>query len=159
MYKATRDFIKAREKYCPGNLVVPRKVEKLGTGEPFKCFENSRNFVAEKKTIGEKYVSLSGWVIKPYDKVNDSTEIIQHWWVGDGKGNHFDTSPYISDNEEYVLDFNIYNFAFENYEKIKSCVAMSLLYKGNKFYLLKNVDTMELEEIEELRTEFLFKYL
>jgi len=61
MYKATRDFIKAREKFCPRNLVVPRKVEKLGTGEPFKCFENSRNFVAQKKAIGEKYDSLSGW--------------------------------------------------------------------------------------------------
>lgn len=159
MYKATRDFIKAREKHCQSSLVVPTHVEKLGTGEPYKCFENSKAFVAEKKANGENFISLSGWLIKPFDKISNSTEIIQHWWAGDEKGKQYDTSPYISNNEEYVIDFNINNFAHANYEKIKSCVAMSLLYKDGKYYLLKNVENMELEEIKELKTESLFKYL
>ena len=146
-------------KNCESSLVIPTYVEKLSSGEPYKCFENSKAFVAEKKANGEDYISLSGWLVKPYDKISESTEIIQHWWAGDAKGKRYDTSPLISDAKEYVLDFNINNFAHLNYDKIKSCVAMSILYKNGKFYLLKNVETMELEEIKELKTELLFKYI
>jgi hypothetical protein len=158
MYKATREFIKARAKHCDSSLVVPKHVKKLGTGEPYKCFENSRDFVAKKKANGEDYISLSGWLIMPYDKVSYSTEIIQHWWVGDSKGYQYDTSPYIHDTAEYVLDFNLNNYAHANYDRIKSCVAMSLLYKNEKFFLLKDVVTMDFEEIKELKTELLFNY-
>jgi hypothetical protein len=159
MYKATRDFLKARGKHCQSSLVLPTHVEQLRTGEPYKCFENSRAFVAEKKANGENYISLSGWLVGPYDAINESTEIIQHWWVGDATGKHYDTSPNIKNGEEYVLDFNITNFAFANYDKIESCVAKSLLYKKGKFYLLENVTTMELKEIKELKTELFFKYI
>ena len=158
MYKATRDFIAERQKCTEFKLSIPSFVKKIGGGEPNKCFENSLEFVKEGKVNGIKYVCLSGWLVQPFNKEKNSTAIIQHWWNGDNQGNHYDTSPLINDNEEYVLDYALYEFSNLNIEKIKSNVAMSLLYQNGKFELLTNFKTMEFSPIKELRTELLFKY-
>ena len=158
MYRATRDFMSARQKFTEFKLSIPTNVKRIGGGKANDCFGNSVAFVEEGKANGIKYVSLSGWLVQPYNKEKNSTSIIQHWWNGDSLGNHFDTSPLINDNEEYVLDFALYEYSRINFEKIKSNVAMSLLYQNGIFELLTNFETMEFQFIPELRTELLFKY-
>jgi hypothetical protein len=162
MYKASRTFIDSRQKHSPSfKLLVPNNVVQLGTGEPNQCFLNSHGFVNEKKEQGQNYVCLSGWLVGPYDNISNSTEFVQHWWVGDRSGNHFDTTPHHTENFEYILDMAIYYFAQKNYDRIKSCVAMSILNKNGSYYLLRNSNDLELEleEIPELKTELLFKYI
>jgi hypothetical protein len=160
MYKASRKFIESRQKYSPGfRLTIPNSVAQLGTGEPNQCFLNSRGFVKDKKEQGEHFVSLSGLLVSPYNKLSDSTEIVQHWWVGDMAGKHFDTTLHISENLEYILDMEIYGFAFKNYERIRSCVAISILEKSSRYYLLRDAKTLELDEISEFKTELLFEYI
>jgi hypothetical protein len=157
MYRATRDFIAARQKHTSYKLQTPQ-VKRIGGGEAGKCFENATAVVDAGKAKGEKYVALSGWLVQPYDKKKNLTAIIQHWWNGDSQGNQFDTSPLINDAEEYVLDFELYEFSRTNFSRIKSNVAMNLLYKNGKFELLIDTGAMLFLPIEELKTERLFKY-
>lgn len=159
MYKATREFINARKKHTDSPLRLPSIVKQLGTGLPNQCLTNSRTYANEQKALGNNVIMLSGWIIHPYDKVNESTEIVQHWWNGDSNGNNFDTTPYVTTELEYVIDFDINNYAYSNSSNIESHVGMSLLYKGGKFFLLKNPLTMELEEIKELKTHLFFKHI
>jgi len=159
MFKATRDFIKARHKFTQYTPYVRTDVKRIGGGEANKCFENS--CAQRDKSIGTdtKVVCMSGWLVQPYNKLTNSTAILQHWWNVDGTGKHFDTSPLINDNEEYVLDFAIYEFGRIHFDNIKSNVTMSLLYQDGKFSVLKDSITMDFEPIAELRTELLFDYL
>jgi hypothetical protein len=159
MFKATRDFIKARHKFTQYTPYVRTGVVRIGGGEANKCFENAcaqRDLSIES---GNKVVCMSGWLVQPYKKSTNSTAIIQHWWNVDSTGKHFDTSPLINDNEEYVMDFDLYEFGRINIDKIKSNVTMSLLYQDGKFSLLKEFNTMEFETIDELRTESFFQFL
>jgi hypothetical protein len=157
MYRATRDFITARQRQTEFKLTTPQ-VKRIGGGEANKCFENAMAFVEKGKAEGVRYVALSGWLVQPYDKEKNCTAIIQHWWNGDSAGNQFDTSPLINDYEEYVLDFALYEFSRTNFERIKSNVAMSLLYQDGLFSLLKNEKEMLFVPLQELKTELLFNY-
>lgn len=158
MYRATRDFIEARQKQTEFKLQTP-SVKRIGGGEPNKCFENAMAVVKKGKQEGLNYIALSGWLVQPYDKVNNCTAIIQHWWNGDGEGSHFDTTPLINVNEEYVLDFALYEFSRTNFGRIKSNVAKSLLYQNGRFEILLNPATMEFMEASNLTTEVLFEYV
>ena len=157
MYKATRDFLAPRQRHTEFKLQTPT-VKRIGGGEANKCFENALAVVERGKADGIRYVALSGWLVQPYDKEKNATAIIQHWWNGDSLGNQFDTSPLIKDNEEYVLDFELYEFGRKHFNQIKSNVAMSLLYQNGQFELLANHETMEFKQISELRTELLFRF-
>ena len=159
MYKATREFINARKKHTDSPLRLPSTVRKLESGLPNQCLKNSRNFANEQKALGNEVIMISGWIVHPYDKVSESTEIVQHWWNSDSKGNNFDTTPCVSDELEYVIDFDINNFAYTHSDKLQSHVGMSLLYKNGKFFQLKNAQSMQLEEIKELKTELFFRFL
>jgi len=159
MYRATREFIQARQKHTDFRLSIISNVRKVGGGKANKCFENSCAYTKASKLNGDKIVSLSGWLVQPYDKEKNCTAIIQHWWNGDVNGNHYDTSPLIGNDEEYVLDFALYEYSRINIEKIKSNVAMSLLYQDGEFSLLTDPDTMKFVETADLKTELLFNYL
>lgn len=157
MYRATRDFITARQRQTEFKLTMPQ-VKRIGGGKANKCFENAMAVVEKGKAEGVRYVALSGWLVQPYDKEKNCTAIIQHWWNGDSAGNQFDTSPLINDNEEYVLDFALYEFSRTNFERIKSNVAMSLLYQDGLFSLLKDEKELLFLPLQEIKTELLFKY-
>lgn len=157
MYKATRDFIKERQKQIEFKLTTPQ-VKHIGGGEPNKCFENAMAVVEKGKAEGVRYVALSGWLVQPYDKEKNCTAIIQHWWNGDTTGIQFDTSPLINNYEEYVLDFALYEYSRTNIERIKSNVAMSLLYQNGIFSVLLDDKEMIFSIVPELKTELLFKY-
>lgn len=158
MYKSTRDFIVARQKYTPFKLTLPTHVKKIGGGEPNNCFNNATAVVEDGKSRGIKFVALSGWLVQPYDKKNKCTGIIQHWWNADSAGNHFDTTPMIDNGEEYVFDFAIYEYSRINFQKIKSNVTRSLLYINGEFEILVDTENMLFKKIPELRTELFFEY-
>lgn len=156
MYKSTREFIRARQKHTTFKMVIPSRVTQVPVGEPNKCFSNAWKFAELETAKGNKMRCLSGWLVQPYDVKTNSTAIIQHWWNGDLKGNQFDTTPNIDENEEYVLDFGLYKFCLLNFEKITTNVAMSLLYQNGKYQLLVNEEEMEFIDIDELKTEYLY---
>lgn len=156
MYKATRAFINARQKYTDFNLVTPSKVTNIPIGQPNKCFTNAYKFAEEETAKGNKMRCLSGWLVQPYDPRSNSTAIIQHWWNGDLNGNHFDTTPNVNSSEQYILDFGLYEYCRLNFEKITSNVAMSLMYQDNKFHLLIDEERMNFLEINELKTEYFY---
>jgi hypothetical protein len=157
MFRATKEFIAARQKHTKYKITTPQ-VRRIGGGEVSQCFSNAIKVVKKGKEEGVQYVALSGWLVQPYDKENNCTAIIQHWWNGDPLGNQFDTTPFVRDDEEYVSDFALYEFGRTNYERIKSNVTKSLLYKGGKFSLLEDEDNMLFVPINELRTDVFFKY-
>lgn len=157
MYKATREFIAARQRQTEFRLTSPN-VKRIGGGEANKCFDNAIAVVNQGKAEGIRYDALSGWLVQPYDKDRNCTAIIQHWWNVDAKGNQFDTTPSINDYEEYVLDFALYEYCRINIERIKSNVAMSLLYQDGMFSILMDEKEMIFSTVLELKTELLFKY-
>jgi len=157
MYRATRDFISARQKHSEFKLQTPT-VKRIGGGESNKCFQNATTFVEKGKAEGIKYIALSGWLVQPYDEVRNCTAIIQHWWNGDSQGSQFDTTPLINDGAEYVLDFSIYEFSRVKFNEIKSNVATSLLYQNGNFELLADTESMLFLPLHELKTEAFFKY-
>jgi hypothetical protein len=153
MYRATREFIKARQPFCsmPLLLVKPMRV---GGGTPNRCYENAYN----AKMIRPNTFMVPGWLVSPLDPVKGISSIIAHWWnITDG--DHWDTSPRISSDNEYLLDGDIYRFAYENDSLLKSHIPSSLLFDGKAFQLVWENENLELitEPISTLRSDILFK--
>lgn len=146
MYKATRSLIKERQKFSK-YVVEMVNVKKVSGGKANQCFQNANSSI--DRTNGVAVVS--GWLVDRYSSIYDETEIIQHWWNADKKGNHFDTTPNIGDEFEYVIDIAIAEFGMLNYDRISSCVSSSLLLRRNVFYAanvegkyvtLRNIDNV-----------------
>jgi hypothetical protein len=158
MLKVTREFIKARKKftrYAPLHLTG---VERINGGIINRCFNNAWTESQIKSNSYNKIICVSGWLIQPFDRANNCTAILQHWWNLDSFGRHYDTTPLVESTEEYVIDFDIYEFSRDNFEKINSNVTKNILYRDGKFELLNNLEEMEFTPIKELRTELLFHY-
>jgi len=128
MYKATRDFIKARQQFSK-YVVEQVSVKQIDGGERNDCFNNACDTI--DRTKGIKHTS--GWIIGKFNKFTNSTEIIQHFWNVDKDGNHFDTTPLIGSEFEYVIDCEINAYGQQHYDDVDSCVASSLLLKNGKF--------------------------
>ena len=158
MYKVTRELIKSRQLFSKYQLTFRNDVVRIGGGEANNCFDNSYAVAQSSKGTDNEVKCMSGWIVQPFNKSQNSTAIIQHWWTVDSTGRHFDTTPQLAVGGEYVLDFDLYEFSRENYERIKSNVAMSLLYENGKFKVQVDRTDMLFVDIDELRTELLFKY-
>ncbi len=135
MFKATKDFITERQKFCKMKLSVVL-VEKKGGGRPNDCSNNA----LDASEAGTEVRTITGWLVHPYNKINNSTEIIQHWWNMNVDGTYFDTTPNISSDCEYVKDMDLIHYFFKNYDTVDSNTALSLLYSDGKFI---GVDTDE----------------
>ena len=129
MYKATRDFIKARQQFSK-YVVEQVSVKQIDGGERNDCFNNACDTI--DRTKGIKHTS--GWIIGKFNKFTNSTEIIQHFWNVDKDGNHFDTTPLIGSEFEYVIDCEINAYGQQHIDNLDSCVASSLLLKNGKFF-------------------------
>jgi hypothetical protein len=158
MYKASREFIKARQKYSKYKLMVLDNVKSIGGGELNKCFDNAHKQKVKAKKEGKDVMCISGWLVQPYNLKTRSVAIIQHWWNVDEDQNHFDSTPTRSD-EEYVLDFDLYEFARINHDLISSNIGRSLLYQNGKFELLIDEEKMLFLEMDLLLTQRFFRYL
>ena len=129
MYKATRSLITARQRYSRYVVEKLARVRQVGEGAPNDCFNNA--CAAQEREAGVQVVS--GWVVDRYNASGDFTEITQHWWNVDKKGNHFDTTPGIGVDFEYVVDVAIAEFGQKYLDQIKSCVCSSLVLQGGQF--------------------------
>lgn len=154
MYKATRDFIKARQQFSK-YVVEQVSVKQIDGGKPNDCFNNACDAI--DRTKGIKHTS--GWIIGKFNKFTNSTEIIQHFWNVDKDGNHFDTTPLIGSEFEYVIDCEINAYGQQNYDNVDSCVASSLLLKNGKFVAVDVGQNGRLvyRNIESLSTNKLFE--
>ena len=128
MYKATRIFIAERQKFCKLNLEVVR-VDKVGGGKANDCSNNALDATEN----GDEVRTITGWLVHPYDKLTDTTEIVQHWWNRDSSGRHFDTSPGVDDDCEYVVDLDLIHYFRQNYDNINNNVAISIVLSNEKF--------------------------
>lgn len=153
MYKATRELIKARQQHTE-YVVEQIFVKNIGGGIANQCFQNATD--DELLAKGNKVVS--GWIVNPYNAINNSTEIVQHWWNIDNTGNYFDTTPNIDPNLEYVIDTDIVAFGQENFDELNNLVVVSLLYKDNEFSSVKKDDSGKLiiKLLETFDTKHLF---
>lgn len=153
MYKATRKLIQERQQYST-YVIEKVDVRNVGGGVSNACFDNSFNAIDRSKGIGV----VSGWIVGSFNKSKNSTEIVQHFWNADRAGNHFDTTPLGGDDVEYVIDVDISHYGQQHYDKIKSCVAASLLLKNDKFIAVKfDEDRLRFRDIRSLATEELFE--
>ena len=160
MYKATRELIKARLPYTEGMpLRCINHVEQISTGILRKCYSNAHNAKAEAAARGERVAMVSGWIVKPYDKVNNVVAIIAHWWNMDENGRFFDTTPLTKEPGEYVQDTQIQKFCVENDTCLDIHLVCSLLYENGQFSKLLDEERMLFAPIKDLRTAGLFAKL
>ncbi len=150
--KATRKLIKERQRFARYKLEIVC-VKQLSGGIANDCFGNA--YIERKRNSGARIVS--GWVVEPFDKSRNITEIVQHWWNVDADGKHFDTTPNIVANSQYVTDTEICVYGQENYDKIESCVASSLLLLNDRFLLVNKINEhLQYKQTKDLSNECLF---
>jgi hypothetical protein len=154
MYKAASELVKARQPYTE-YIVEQVFVKQLGGGIANQCFQNATD--DELLAKGNKVVS--GWIVNAYDKANNSTEIVQHWWNIDSNGNYFDLTPDVDGTMEYIIDTDIVAYGQENFDNLDNLVALSLLYKDNQFFSVeKNNGQLTIKPIISLATSNLFQF-
>ena len=157
MYKATNEFIKARDKFT-GKFAVKHipVVKRIGGGIANQCYTNSHNAKDEYSKGARRVVMISGWLVQPYHKETNSTAIIAHWWNADITGQHFDTTPLVDEGEQYVQDSALYQYCVENDLALSTHLAKSLLYQNDKFEVAMDFENVLFKPIDELRTEYLY---
>jgi hypothetical protein len=158
MYRATREFITARQPFAKMEIQVVT-VKQLGGGMANNCSDNAINNAENMDEV----LSVTGWLVHPFNPLTNTTEIIQHWWNVDKNRNYFDTSPDVLGVKcDYVLDFDLYRYAFDNYDDIESIVACSLLLKDGAYIAaladLKDIQNVRYKPINSLDTKTLFTF-
>lgn len=143
MYKATRDFMNERQKYCPSKLnIVKMKFLPLGVSQ--NCFENAHaaRSIDANNSGSKSNLLRSGWMIFPYNKEAGHTEIVQHWWNYDPVlGQHFDTTP-LADGikptwPEFVEDNDFAEFGTSIIDEIESNVGKDIAYMNGEWFHIK----------------------
>ena len=74
--------------------------------QPHSCYQNAKQ---EQKINGTPVVS--GWLVGEYQKDDDATLVLFHFWNVDADGNHYDTTPSQhghTQTYEYVADDDVY---------------------------------------------------
>ena len=156
MYKATRDFIAARNKFTqPYGVAHIPHVKRIGGGVQHECYQNATSFM-EKNTSNENIGMWCGWLVQPFDKITNSTLILAHWWNIKKTGEHVDTTP-LNDSAEYVQDYSLQKFCVQNNGKLKTHLSHSLIFKDSKFSLITNPFTNESVLVNELSNEILYR--
>ena len=141
MYRVTRELIKERERFCTQfkpNLI---KMHWAGNGEAHRCLTNalavkSKDFNNSGST--ENPV-ISGWMVHAYNRQNDTTEIIQHWWNFDPiLKMHFDTTPLDTEvnasSLEFVEDRELFEFGRSIMSEIKTHVGKPLVFMNKQWF-------------------------
>lgn len=155
MYRATREFIKARQVYAEDKLEVV-KVQQTGTRETNRCFENA---VSEAEENRPAVQIVSGWVVDTFNKGMNGSAITQHYWnYNIHEDKYYDTTLEGKTQLEYVTDSDIQVFAQEIMDELDSCVAMSVFWGKNGEYYGVHTDWMDRkQQLDNLSNEELFK--
>jgi hypothetical protein len=128
MRAETKKFIEERQPHAAKPLKVV-DVKLVGGKRPNDCSNNALDVVEEMDGVRP----ITGWLVNPVNAFTGEVEILAHWWNADAKGNHFDTTPCMYNEAEYVEDLDLYMFAQKNYNAIDSIVASSLKYKDGSY--------------------------
>ena len=154
MYKVTRLFIEKRKEFCKYPVEVV-SVSYIGGGKLNDCYGNAHRL----RESSDNYRIISGWCVMPYNKIEDATQVIQHWWNIDiTTRKHIDTSP-VEAGAEYVIDMDLYTYCFENDEKLSTHVATSLIYEDDRFKFLTQIDDkFKVTDFCDLSTEALYLF-
>jgi hypothetical protein len=128
MRAETKKFIEERQPHAAKPLNVV-DVKLVGGKRPNDCSNNALDVVEEMDGVRP----ITGWLVNPVNAFTGEVEILAHWWNADAKGNHFDTTPCMYNEAEYVEDLDLYMFAQKNYNAIDSIVASSLKYKDGSY--------------------------
>lgn len=112
-----------RKHFC---IKVPSVVDVkfVGGGLPNDCVINTLSITENGNNTVH---SVTGWLVHPYNSINKTTQIIQHWWNKETNGGHFDTTPLLVGNCEYIMDLDLLKFVIENFDDIKSNVGTSVV--------------------------------
>jgi hypothetical protein len=154
MYEATKHFIEARQSFCKWPLEYIESVERVNGGTATECFDNALNLFRTMRGS----MLVSGWVVNKYDADNKLTAILQHWWVKDATGKSYDSTPYMTDEYQYVQDMEIYTYGEKNLSKIQNRVTMNLMFKDNTYWLIEQVEPEFLAKpIKNLKTSVFFR--
>lgn len=130
MRSETSQFIADRQSHASQTLQVVN-VELVQGGKPNDCSNNAIDLAETDEESGIR--PITGWLVHPIHPTHGVVEIIAHWWNCDKSGKHFDVTPALINNAEYVVDLDLYFFAYENYDAIASIVASSLKFKDGKY--------------------------
>jgi hypothetical protein len=153
MFKATRDFIIARQQHAKYKLTI-ENVKSIGGGVKNDCFRNACKY----KDRNPKSKIVSGWMIRKFNPRTNSTAIIQHYWNVDSHGFHVDTTPLQGEVPyEYVVDMDIVIYSQLNYSQVESCVCSSLHLENGNFYTVELTENdIDLRPVKKLTTSNLF---
>jgi hypothetical protein len=160
MYRATKILIEERQKYneLPVKLVYVRNIPIKSKNQ---CFENAVEceHLDILKSGSTKNEIISGWIVFPYNKVDDSTEITQHWWNYDPVSKiHFDVTEYDEvvklEKKEFVMDLDIKNYGVRHLDEIKSNVGKDIILKDGKWFSIEidEKDFSDLKKLDDIST-------
>jgi hypothetical protein len=155
MQRATREFIKARQPHCKFTLET-KQVLLIGGGVSNQCYSNAFAMIESSKATS----IVSGWIVKTFDPITMSTEIIQHFWNADRAGNHIDsTFGAHTRRHEYVIDMDLIDYCKKNDNRLTTHLASSLLYKDGKYHIVnETVDgSISFCAVNNLTTDILYK--
>lgn len=99
-------------------------VQYIGGGIPNDCAGNALTITEKGKN---RVHSITGWLVHPYNKFTNKTQIVQHWWNKEVDGKHFDTSPIPFEDCEYIMDMDLLKFVIDNFDEIESNVGTSIV--------------------------------
>lgn len=152
MFRATRELIKARQAHTDFVVEVV-SVKQVDGGRVNDCFNNACEYQEKNKGCAV----VSGWLVNKYDAMSSSTAILQHFWNVNEQGVFVDTTPFIEDGCEYVIDVDLSIYGQEHYDEINNCVCSSLWFKDGQFKTVDLIDGKLLRNnIIQLTTSNLF---
>lgn len=146
MYKATRSLIKLRQPHSNA-LVEKVFVRRIEGGVKRQCYENACLLFEKNKN----YKIVSGWFVTEWDKFASSCLALSHYWNIDETGNFVDCSPMENLSAEYVIDSEIGIFSSQNFDKLKSNVCSSIIFKTDS---ISGVDFRESGKVYRLFKDF-----
>ena len=149
MYRATRELIKERSRFCDRFRPKLVNMHWVENGEVNSCFSNTLN--AKVKDVNnsgsQENPIISGWMVHAYNRQHDTTEIIQHWWnFYPMLKIHFDTTPLDAGirtrSLEFVEDQEIFEFGKMIQNKIKTHVGKNLVFM-NKLWFSSEITSLK----------------
>jgi hypothetical protein len=155
MYKATAEFIKARQMHCKNKLKVV-ECTRVGGGNVNSCYNNSHEYAARNRG---KSIMVPGWLVYEYDDDNIS-DIIQHWWNAMIDKSYIDTTPeQLEKKAEYVVDLDLWDYIMQEDKNLRSHVASSLIMNGKKIDIAQpdGAGSLIRTPIKHIKTDVLFR--
>lgn len=154
MYKATREFISDRQKFARFDVRLVT-VRQIGTGTEESCYTNAHRQIDRERNIK----IVSGWLVKPYNRMLKKTEILQHWWnIDAATKTYFDVSPGVGKDCEYVLDMDMAEYGIRNFEDPAANACHAVFLSEGRYTMVDRIfGELFYKPIEALETVALFK--